>query len=49
MVLGGSVQEGDKVRVTMEGDDLHFEVESGGAAELAEEAEREEQTAGAPA
>jgi ATP-dependent Clp protease ATP-binding subunit ClpC len=49
MVLGGSVQEGDKVRVTVEGDDLHFEVESGGAAELAEEAEREEQTAGAPA
>jgi ATP-dependent Clp protease ATP-binding subunit ClpC len=49
MVLGGSAQEGDKVRVTVEGDDLHFEVESGGAAELAEEAEREEQTAGAPA
>jgi ATP-dependent Clp protease ATP-binding subunit ClpC len=49
MVLGGSVQDGDKVRVTMEGDDLHFEVESGGAAELAEEAEREEQTADAPA
>jgi ATP-dependent Clp protease ATP-binding subunit ClpC len=38
MVLGGSVQEGDKVRVTVEGDDLHFEVESGGAAELAEDA-----------
>jgi ATP-dependent Clp protease ATP-binding subunit ClpC len=49
MVLGGSAQEGDKVTVTVKGDDLHFEVEPGGAAELAEEAEREEQTAGAPA
>jgi ATP-dependent Clp protease ATP-binding subunit ClpC len=49
MVLGGTVQEGDKVRVTVEGDDLNFEVDSRGAAEFAEEAEREEQTAGAPA
>jgi ATP-dependent Clp protease ATP-binding subunit ClpC len=49
MVLGGSVEEGDKVTVTVRGDDLHFEVEPGGAAELAKEAEREEQTAGAPA
>jgi ATP-dependent Clp protease ATP-binding subunit ClpC len=49
MVLGGSVEEGDKVTVTVMGDDLHFEVEPGGAAELAKEAEREEQTAGAPA
>ncbi|HET6642792.1 MAG TPA: ATP-dependent Clp protease ATP-binding subunit [Gaiellaceae bacterium] len=45
MVLGGSVEEGDKVTVTVQGDDLHFEVERGGA----EEAERKEQTAGAPA
>jgi ATP-dependent Clp protease ATP-binding subunit ClpC len=49
MVLGGSVQPGDKVTVTVAGDDLHFEVESGGARELLEEAEREEQSAGAPA
>jgi ATP-dependent Clp protease ATP-binding subunit ClpC len=49
MVLSGSVQEGDKVTVTVMGDDLHFEIESGGAEELVEEADREEQAAGAPA
>jgi ATP-dependent Clp protease ATP-binding subunit ClpC len=49
IVLSGSVQEGDKVTVTVMGDDLHFEIESGGAEELVEEADREEQAAGAPA
>ena len=46
MVLGGSVQPGDKVVVGVEDDDLNFEVESGAARELVEEAE---QPAGAPA
>jgi ATP-dependent Clp protease ATP-binding subunit ClpC len=46
MVLGGSVQPGDKVVVGVEDDDLNFEVESGAARELVEEVE---QPAGAPA
>jgi ATP-dependent Clp protease ATP-binding subunit ClpC len=45
MVLGGSVQPGDKVVVGVADDDLSFEVESGAAQELVEE----EQPTGAPA
>jgi ATP-dependent Clp protease ATP-binding subunit ClpC len=47
MVLGGSVQPGDKVVVGVADDDLHFEVESGAAQELVKE--QAEQPAGAPA
>ncbi|HEX7256222.1 MAG TPA: AAA family ATPase, partial [Gaiellaceae bacterium] len=52
MVLGGTVQPGDKVIVGVAGDDLHFDVETGGAAELLEaeeEAERKEEPAATPA
>jgi ATP-dependent Clp protease ATP-binding subunit ClpC len=45
LVLGGSVQPGDKVVVGVADDDLSFEVESGAAQELVEE----EQPTGAPA
>jgi ATP-dependent Clp protease ATP-binding subunit ClpC len=47
MVLGGSVQPGDKVVVGVADDGLHFEVESGAAQELVKE--QAEQPAGAPA
>jgi ATP-dependent Clp protease ATP-binding subunit ClpC len=47
MVLGGSVQPGDKVVVGVADDDLTFEVEPGAAQELVEE--EAEQPAGAPA
>src|SRR5215216_6150233 len=40
MVLGGSVQPGDKVVVGVQDDDLNFEVESGAARELVEEVEQ---------
>jgi ATP-dependent Clp protease ATP-binding subunit ClpC len=43
MLLGGTVQPGDKVIVTVAGGDLHFEIESGGAQELVEAEEREEE------
>jgi ATP-dependent Clp protease ATP-binding subunit ClpC len=49
MLLGGSVQPGDKVLVDVRDDDLHFEIESGGAKELVEAEERAEEPAGAPA
>jgi ATP-dependent Clp protease ATP-binding subunit ClpC len=44
MVLDGSVQPGDRIRVDVLEGGLHFEVESGGASELA--AEREEARVG---
>jgi len=47
LVLGGSVESGDKVVVAVEGDDLNFEIEAGGARELVESGEREEQSVGA--
>ena len=37
MVLGGSVEPGDKVAVDREGEELRFDVEQGGAAELLRE------------
>ncbi len=43
LLLGGAVQPGDRVIVSVEGGDLDFEVESGGARELVEAAEREEE------
>jgi ATP-dependent Clp protease ATP-binding subunit ClpC len=50
MVLDGSVEPGDKVKVDVVGDDLQFEVETGAAeisdSEAEEAAEREEQPAG---
>jgi ATP-dependent Clp protease ATP-binding subunit ClpC len=54
LVLGGSVEPGDKVVVSVAGDDLHFDVETGGAAELLDaegepEQERREEPAGARA
>jgi ATP-dependent Clp protease ATP-binding subunit ClpC len=51
MVLGGTVQPGDRIVVGVVGDDLHFDVETGGASELVAAAEREgqEQPAGASA
>src|SRR5215207_3601356 len=42
LLLGGSVEPGDKVAVSASRDDLHFDVETGGAAELLQ-AEDEEQ------
>ena len=48
LVLGGSVEPGDKVAVSASGDDLHFDVETGGAAELLQ-AEDEEQRQEEPA
>jgi ATP-dependent Clp protease ATP-binding subunit ClpC len=41
MVLDGSVQPGDRIRVDVLEGGLHFEVESGGASELVEEREGE--------
>ena len=50
LVLSGGVQPGDKIVVSVAGDDLHLDVETGGAAELLDaEEERQEETAGAPA
>jgi ATP-dependent Clp protease ATP-binding subunit ClpC len=51
LVLGGSVEPGDKVAVSATGDDLHFDVETGGAAELlqADEEQRQEEPAATPA
>ncbi len=43
LLLGGAVQPGDRVIVSVEGGVLDFEVESGGARELVEAAEREEE------
>jgi ATP-dependent Clp protease ATP-binding subunit ClpC len=43
LLLGGAVEPGDKVIVAVEGGDLNFEVESGGAGELVEAEEREEE------
>jgi ATP-dependent Clp protease ATP-binding subunit ClpC len=45
MVLGGRVQPGDKVIVSVAAGDLDFEVESGAARELVETGEREEEPA----
>jgi hypothetical protein len=45
MVLGGSVNPGDRVRVDVLEGDLHFEVESGAAEESSQEAA---ETAGTP-
>jgi ATP-dependent Clp protease ATP-binding subunit ClpC len=39
MVLGGTVQPGDKIVIGVEGGDLNFDVETGGAAELIQEEE----------
>jgi ATP-dependent Clp protease ATP-binding subunit ClpC len=49
MVLGGSVQPGDKVIVGVADDNLTFEIESGGAQELVETGDREQEPAGTPA
>jgi ATP-dependent Clp protease ATP-binding subunit ClpC len=52
LVLGGSVEPGDKVVVSVSGDDLHFDVETGGAAELLQaedEEQRQEEPAATPA
>ena len=52
LVLSGNVQPGDKIVVSVAGDDLHFDVETGGAAELLdaeEEEQRREEPAAAPA
>jgi ATP-dependent Clp protease ATP-binding subunit ClpC len=50
LVLSGGVQPGDKIVVSVAGDDLHPDVETGGAAELLDaEEERQEEPAGAPA
>jgi ATP-dependent Clp protease ATP-binding subunit ClpC len=52
LVLGGSVEPGDKVVVSGSGDDLHFDVETGGAAELLQaedEEQRQEEPAATPA
>ena len=52
LLLGGSVEPGDKVAVSASGDDLHFDVETGGAAELLEaedEEQRQEEPAATPA
>jgi ATP-dependent Clp protease ATP-binding subunit ClpC len=50
LVLSGGVQPGDKIVVSVAGDDLHLDVETGGAAELLDaEEERQEEPAGAPA
>jgi ATP-dependent Clp protease ATP-binding subunit ClpC len=50
LVLSGAVQPGDKIVVSVAEDDLHLDVETGGAAELLDaEEERQEEPAGAPA
>ena len=50
LVLSGGVQPGDKIVVNVAGDDLHLDVETGGAAELLDaEEERQEEPARAPA
>jgi ATP-dependent Clp protease ATP-binding subunit ClpC len=49
MVLGGSVQPGDKVVVTVEGDDLHLEIETGAAKELVEAEDPDREPAGTTA
>jgi len=42
MVLDGSVQPGDLVKVDVLEGELHFDVESGGASELVPEREEEQ-------
>jgi ATP-dependent Clp protease ATP-binding subunit ClpC len=49
MVLGGSVQAGDKVVVTVVGDDLHFDIGTGAAKELVEAEDRDREPAGTKA
>jgi ATP-dependent Clp protease ATP-binding subunit ClpC len=49
MVLGGSVQPGDKVVVTVEGDDLHFDIETGAAKELVQAEDRDREPVGTTA
>jgi ATP-dependent Clp protease ATP-binding subunit ClpC len=49
MVLGGSVQPGDKVVVTVEGDDLHLGIETGAAKELVEAEDPDREPAGTTA
>ena len=52
LLLGGSVEPGDKVAVSASRDDLHFDVETGGAAELLQaedEEQRQEEPAATPA
>jgi ATP-dependent Clp protease ATP-binding subunit ClpC len=49
MVLGGSVQAGDKVVVTVVGDDLDFDIETGAAKELVETEDRDREPAGTKA
>ena len=52
LLLGGSVEPGDKVAVSASGGDLHFDVETGGAAELLQaedEEQRQEEPAATPA
>ena len=48
MVLSGAVEPGDKVTVGVADGALRFEVESGGAKELVEAAEREEEPVATP-
>ena len=48
MVLGGSVQPGDEVIVGVADDELSFETESGGAQELVEPGDREQEPAATP-
>ncbi len=49
MVLSGGVDPGDKIVVEVEGDDLHFDVETAGAAELINQKQPEEEPAATPA
>ena len=49
MVLGGSVQPGDKVFVSVVGDDLHLDIEKGAAKELVEAEDRDREPAGTTA
>jgi ATP-dependent Clp protease ATP-binding subunit ClpC len=49
MVLSGTVQPGDKVVVSVAADDLHFDFETGGAAELIQEEQPQEEPAATPA
>jgi len=49
MVLSGTVQPGDKVVVSVAADDLHFDAETGGAAELIQEEQPQQEPAATPA
>jgi ATP-dependent Clp protease ATP-binding subunit ClpC len=49
MILGASIQPGDKVVVAVVADDLHFEIEAGAAKELVEAEDRDREPAGTAA